>query len=130
VAADPDWRALQFLLRSHWPKLFSEYSRTELSGVDGSPIQVQQNPFKVIVELGPDPNTSFTVIDHTNEHKESLPIPDPWSEKVDVPNENNNSAALSNEQAAIKQSIRNQANALGKKWHRQDPLTGRLKTPR
>jgi len=81
VAASDDWRAHAFLLKAKYPKEYTEHVRQELSGPDGLPIAVNnQNPFQVIVELGGDPNPTFTVVDHRTEpHQESATLPDPFS---------------------------------------------------
>jgi hypothetical protein len=117
-AGDLDWRALAFLLKVRWPKEFTEFVRQELSGPDGAPIAVNQtNPFVVHIELGGDPNVTFSTVDHSSTpHEESAQLPDPFSEPapIDPP------LAIPIHAEQMAQSQRNQAH----------PLTGRLKTPR
>jgi hypothetical protein len=120
-AGDLDWRALAFLLKVRWPKEFTEFVRTELSGVDGEAIQVNnQNQFKVIVEMSGDPAPNFTVVDHSQPHRESAQLEDPFathdqSLAIDSP-------AIPNRAEELAQSQRNQKNAR-QRWDGSHPYS-------
>lgn len=88
IAGDLDWRAVAWLAARRWPGSFTEYSRQELSGPDGTPLP-NSNPFVINVSMGAAPaDEKWTVIDHRsaeqlNGHIES---PDPFGERPEEPN--------------------------------------------
>jgi hypothetical protein len=121
VAKDPDWRALAFLLKAHWPKEFCEFVRQELSGPDGQAIEVHQtNPFRVEVHLEGPSDIKWTTIDHSQPHKESAVLPDPFARPAEPP-------VIVNLTEQMAESVRNQRNARSR-WSgvsQFDPLGSR-----
>lgn len=67
-----------------WPREFGDFVRTELSGVDGNAIQIdQKNAFHVEVILSGSPDQEFKTVDLSNElHRESAQLPDPFVEEI------------------------------------------------
>lgn len=53
VTDDPDWKAAWKLLCARFPREFRNYMsvNAELSGPDGGPMQIEANPFQVMLEL-------------------------------------------------------------------------------
>lgn len=78
ISRDPDWRAKAWILKARFPKEFTEFTRQELSGPEGSPValNVTNQPFQVIFSM-PKP-------DATEEWKIVEPIAPPEDQSANI----------------------------------------------
>jgi len=134
VCQDPDWRSSMAFLKARYKTEFAELQRSEVSGVNGGPIETHStNPFQIIVEFSePKQPIDWTVVDHSQQESTQLPI-----REFSLPGENPHSSDRADLTCArepvpvgvdLSQSRRNQANAR-ERWDGSHVLSrvGRLK---